>query len=390
MTKKCILPWVHLYLHQNGDVRPCCHSLEKYSLGNVKEKTLKQIWTSKEIEKIRETFLQNEIPAECYPCLVDEKSGLISQRQLANLKYAQQINKLENGKFEDERFISLDLRLSNICQLSCRICRPESSTGWYKDAVFLEGNKHYSGPITPRLQSESLINEIESNIEFIKVINFAGGEPFQQIEHFEILNVLRKNHLLDVELSYVTNLAHLKYGKYSALEALEIFKNVSLTISLDSVGDRLEYLRKGIIWNEFKENLKEVRSRENLKISFNVTVSIHNVFYLNELFEWLLIEKVEEDQIIISFLHAPFFYNIKSLSDSKKQMLNEKLKELVDYYLKQGLGHLSRQLESILVFANSDDLSRYYPSFISMTKRLDFLRSEKFTELFPLFAEDFL
>ena len=40
----CMIPWVHLQIEPNGDVKPCCMVPMEYPVGNLKNNNLKEIW----------------------------------------------------------------------------------------------------------------------------------------------------------------------------------------------------------------------------------------------------------------------------------------------------------------------------------------------------------
>lgn len=51
----CSFPWQHVVVQWNGDVVPCCRDYNAViKMGNVRDKTLREIWNSPEYEKLRE------------------------------------------------------------------------------------------------------------------------------------------------------------------------------------------------------------------------------------------------------------------------------------------------------------------------------------------------
>lgn len=76
--KEYIMPFIFV----NGDVTPCCSQNEanqrewqkKNSLGNVFEKSFREIWYSPQYKKMRKLIRQNKCPSECALCPAYEKS----------------------------------------------------------------------------------------------------------------------------------------------------------------------------------------------------------------------------------------------------------------------------------------------------------------------------
>jgi len=68
-TKKgnCLAPWLgQLVIRQNGDVRLCCST--RYTLGNLNNSTLGEIWNSGKMKSIRKQFSKGCIPKVCGYC----------------------------------------------------------------------------------------------------------------------------------------------------------------------------------------------------------------------------------------------------------------------------------------------------------------------------------
>lgn len=61
----CSLPWVYAEISASGDVTPC-HTFYDYSLGNVNQQSLKEIWSSKKIRDFRKK-VKNLMPI-CIAC----------------------------------------------------------------------------------------------------------------------------------------------------------------------------------------------------------------------------------------------------------------------------------------------------------------------------------
>lgn len=63
----CKAPWIgQLQIQQDGSVRLCCSS--DYSLGNINNSTLEEIWNSKRMQRIRTSFKNGRFPFKCRSC----------------------------------------------------------------------------------------------------------------------------------------------------------------------------------------------------------------------------------------------------------------------------------------------------------------------------------
>lgn len=71
MPKFCFAPWEMAFINSRGDVLACCTlaSLYENVLGNVREKSFKEIWFGKRMDQFRERIRKNILYEECKKCL---------------------------------------------------------------------------------------------------------------------------------------------------------------------------------------------------------------------------------------------------------------------------------------------------------------------------------
>jgi radical SAM protein with 4Fe4S-binding SPASM domain len=71
-TPACNVPWETLSVTWDGEVVPCCFDYDKkYPLGNLKDKTLSEIWNGERMKSLRREFLNNDVRNElCRRCTV--------------------------------------------------------------------------------------------------------------------------------------------------------------------------------------------------------------------------------------------------------------------------------------------------------------------------------
>jgi len=66
--KNCFMPWRRLLIDWKGNIYPCCCMWDgKYNLGNIKEKTLKEVWDKNTLSFIRRG-LKTKIGFNYEPC----------------------------------------------------------------------------------------------------------------------------------------------------------------------------------------------------------------------------------------------------------------------------------------------------------------------------------
>ena len=79
----CVLPWMHLYKHQDNNVKLCCVD-KGDSIGSLETQTVDEIRNSEIAINLRQQFLDGEKPDRCSECWTQEDRGYTSYRQNFN------------------------------------------------------------------------------------------------------------------------------------------------------------------------------------------------------------------------------------------------------------------------------------------------------------------
>ena len=152
---------------------------------------------------------------------------------------------------QPEQPLHLELYPSNICNLKCRICGPYNSSRWISEAKETLGitEKVYNN-LTP--ENMDLFSDWLPNL---KELNVVGGEPLLLREYKQLLDLaIEGNYSKNIALFTTTN------GTIYSEELvglLQHFKKVHLTFSIDDIGQRFEYQRKGATWQPVIDNIQE-------------------------------------------------------------------------------------------------------------------------------------
>ena len=335
----CVLPWISLETSPIGTVRPCCLAEEeivddagrKFDLNTAE---FGAIQDSQYMLNLRREFLQGKKPQTCRKCWKEERAGRTSKRMhtLDRLKHMIP----DQPWTEDARpLMFLDLKLGNICNLKCRICGSwSSSTFATEELTFLEPhedrktNHHYfmlKQGAWPR-ENKLFWQEIDQIVDQLRYIEFTGGEPFMIQEHFDMLQGLVDRGIAgNIEIHYNTN------GTQWPERAEQIWRNfklVEIAFSIDDVGARFEYQRTNASWNEVQNNLqrfKEMRARNtNIQLQVCSTVNIFNVYYLEDLAQW--INQQQFDFVYWNMMHEAYYFSISTLPEQAKQAVADKLR----------------------------------------------------------------
>lgn len=290
----CPAPFFHRYIASNSKASLCC-AAPKIGDNDFSD------WNGKDYQNIRKQMLNDdELPPICRECPAVEASGGDSLRTQMVKVY----NSLGNPKPDIvtgtvfDAPISYDLRMNNICNLSCRMCGPLSST-----QIVKEGLKH------PEIWQEGDLNEFKydpseiiSNAGAIFELKLLGGEPTLQPEARAILEELVKIKNTAINLHITTNATNVNRKFYDLVEK---FDDTHISISIDGWGKQHDYIRgPASNFNTIWKNVDKIRNLKNKPdITIQQTVSIFNIFDF-----WKLGKKYH-DALHVGFVEYPKHYS---------------------------------------------------------------------------------
>jgi len=390
----CLYPFAHFQLDPDGRARPCC----KYKVGDASWQDnvpklptddIGALWEQEEFQELRDKFLRNERPDGCKACWDEEAAGIQSMR----------LTREAGGK--EHPFATffhhiprvypktLDIKLSNLCNLKCRICTPFLSSQWIKEIKDLKiidmgtmesftGNSKEKFLENPK--NETILKEWAPGIDYLE---FYGGEPLMQQEHDRILDIMYGHGTpSNTSLYYNTNSSICNEDFFKLWKK---FKEVIINFSIDDIGERFEYQRKNAKWDESLNNIHQYKKfaklhNVNMKLRIYVTVGILNVFYLKEFVEAIRDLGIE---LVFNMVHYPHHYSIVNLPTEVKDRVKEKL---LSIDLTNLISRESPGIENIINFMyGSEHNVELLKTFFKKTQMHDEYRRESFQSTFTEF-----
>jgi sulfatase maturation enzyme AslB (radical SAM superfamily) len=369
-------------------------------LGNIHtlaDKNLLKVWNDSRLSTIRKEMLEGKQPQECSACYSLESLKGQSERIFLNerlKKHAPVTKQTQNNGNLLQLPKVLSLRLSNVCNLKCRMCSSLCSTSWYEDDR-KRGQSTPNGPLKIYNSIAELERSLGPLLDDLVEINFAGGEPLLIEEHYHLLDLLIKRQKTDIALTYNSNLTKLNLGDRNILDYWRHFSSITLEVSLDHVGSRGEYIRHGMTWDKVRASIKACLAQGNVNMFFSPVIQIYNALSYPSLIKTLMAEfDTTSLKINPIALTSPEYLSLQVLPEELKKEVSDnwmKLKrELIALEgVEQSAFHRA-QLTAIEDFMNKKDLSKLLPRFVSTTIELDQLRGECAQKTFPELSSLFL
>ena len=374
----CALPWIHKYVNPQGLVMPCCVGNENYPLGNINHQKLDEIST----KPIRDQMIKGERPDACSRCWQYEDIGIISDRQKANNDWAV----YNNQKQFKLRFI--DIRLSNKCNLMCRMCSGKFSNRIAQEEEKLYGTTKYKDEVLSPELVEKQFAYIKENINDIEHVYFAGGEPLINEEHYRILQLLIDNKKTDVKISYNTNFSLLKFKKHNIIDYWSKFNNVIIGASIDLIGNQSSYVRHGTDYKTLESNYNKIKNLKN--ITFRITSVLHlmNLYNLPELQKRWIELGVDCKDISFNLLVNPSDQAITVLPEHYKNIALVKIHNHLEYLSTiKNSKHLTNQWKQARDFMKSRSDTHLLGEFFRLNDDKDWVRNQEFEDYFPEFKD---
>lgn len=386
----CILPWIHLYSNPDGSVLPCCVGDWQQPMGNVQNAKIENIFNNKNFKDMRKNMLAGKKCSQCNACYRDEDAGNSSFRKHSNEQFSKYIDSAvnetnEDGSVDDFKLRYLDVRWSNICNFKCRSCGPLYSSSWAVE----HGNKKvftFAGGVN----NDALYEQFLPHFNTIEEFYFAGGEPLLTDKHYDILEYLIENNRTDVKLRYNSNMSVLGYKNKNVLEMWKKFSNVYIGASLDSWGDRAEYIRHGTDWAVVEDNLRKIKDEApHIHLQTNTVVSILNIKTLTQFVDYMI-----DNNLIDVKNYNPHFYNVINpdflslglLTDVERKEIITKLEQ----YAKNKGGNIEYALQAVINELKSiNHNNKLIDLFRKEISYYDIKRNENIKNTFPELEELF-
>lgn len=397
----CAVPWMHLAFEPSGKVLPCCLTAShKVFSGDLKTMTLEEVWNSDNQKSIRKDMIEGKEPSICSKCFDRERVTGESARTYHRRDFQDVIDAIPDITEADGTCTTMDLkywdfRFSNLCNFKCRSCGPAYSSAWVPDATklgYADQEKVWSiGAVGEQTNYDFLYDQIDN----VRRIYFAGGEPLLMPEHWQILDMLVAKERFDVKLSYNTNCSVLEYGKKNIMDYWSKWQYGKLEIwpSIDEIGERAELIRSGTVWSKVEANLKRLATLDNIILRPGLTIGAFNVFRLPEMITHLVDIGVirgdpkrrsqNHNNFFINLLESPIYYHVSILPDEFKHEIILKLENFITEFNEKHGTNISKLFEHILFELTKPFNVSAAKHFLRQTAKLDALRNEDTFEIIP-------
>jgi len=406
-------PFTGLATREDGAIKVCCRSAP---IGFIQDNTLEEIWNNDTMREVRKQVLYGERPEVCRPCFDLEDQGVESLRQRhingiipearINL-YPTALQQLREDYTMPFEFPTMEIKLNNLCNLRCRMCHPMDSTSWNDwDQVesFYKKENNYLVPVINKLglqtskylcpfeDTDNWWTSFERLLPYFRRVEFAGGEPLMDPQHYKILDML-KPYGKNVELKYATNgtTTGIK-GSRTVHDYWPHFRSVAVNVSIDGIHAVYDYIRSNSSFTTVEENIKIFQSFPNVsRVVGAFTAQAANILQAAECIDYFI-----NEMNIVFYSHRVSYPNCLSA-----QVLPQELKELAIQRLEAVSQRIftfpnvekypilekitQQQIRDNINYLRARDQNHLWHDFVEFNRKLDVGRKQNLLTAIPEF-----
>jgi sulfatase maturation enzyme AslB (radical SAM superfamily) len=409
----CMHPFTGLATREDGAIKVCCRS---QPVGWIQEQSLEDIWNGAAMREVRKQVLCGERPEVCRPCFDLEDQGVESLRQRhingvipearINL-YPNALQQLQEDYTMPFEFPTMEIKLNNLCNLKCRMCNPLDSTSWQDwDEVkpFYEKENNYLVPTVAKLvrkpgqyigpfdDTDKWWASFEKLLPYFKRVEFAGGEPLMDPQHYKILDML-KPYGKNIELKYATNGTTTGISKGRTIyDYWPHFRSVAVNVSIDGIHSVYEHIRSGSSFATVEENIKVFQSFPNVsRVVGAFTAQAGNILQAAECIDYFI-----NTMGIVFYSHRVSYPNCLSAQVLPQELKNEAVRRLQAVSLRVPLFDnvvkypilekiTQQQIKDNINYLQAKDQHHLWSEFLEFNRRLDVSRNQSLFAAIPEF-----
>jgi sulfatase maturation enzyme AslB (radical SAM superfamily) len=397
-------PFTGLATREDGAVKVCCRSAP---IGFIQDDSLENIWNNHLMRQVRSQVLNDERPDVCKPCFDLEDQGVESLRQRhingvipearINL-YPNALDQLTENYTMPFEFPTMEIKLNNLCNLKCRMCNPLDSTSWKdwdKVEPFYKKEQNFLVPTIKKLvntpgkyigtfdDSDNWWESFEKLLPYFRRVEFAGGEPLMDPQHYKILDML-KPYGANIELKYATNGTTLGISKGRTIhDYWPHFRSIAVNVSIDGIHDVYNYIRGNGDFRQVEANIREIQKIPNVsRIVGAFTAQAGNILQAAECIDYFI-----NHLGIVFYSHRVSYPNclsaqvlpteLKALAITKLLTVRSQIDDWDAIKKNPLLGKVThQQIKDNINYLQAKDQNNLWSDFVKFNRQLDASRSQ--------------
>lgn len=307
----CLAKWTQATIHLGVGLTHSCHHTQAHQIDlDAIEKDPSALHNTDKKCSDREAMRSGHRLPDCNYCwrVEDANAGVSDRIRKSSAPWSTvDAESIVKGDWETTvKFPrSLEVSFSNVCNFACAYCGPTFSSKWHAEisekGPYRLPHKNYNNiksTQTPNREYNPYIDAFwkwfPDIVNGLHEFRITGGEPLMSKETFRILEMISNNKYQNLEFAVNTNgcppdKVWESFCKFlSQIDENDSCKSLTVYPSAETVGIDAEYIRDGMDWELFKNNIELLLAiTKKIKVSFMSTISILSIGRLKEFLQWL-------------------------------------------------------------------------------------------------------
>ena len=416
----CAAKWYNATIWLGSGMTTSCHHPPAHLVDpNLVANNPKLLHNTDQKKADRLMMQEGVRPRGCEYCwkIEDMGSDAISDRVYKSKIYPiEALNEAYNTpSTEDVNLRTLEIAFDRTCQFACSYCNPAFSSTWVKDihnngpyvGLVSDGRNHFThehnsaqlykfGETNP--YTEAFHRWWESDLhKTLQELRITGGEPLMSGETWKLLDWFKQNRgKSQTRLAINSNL-----GKevdidrlLDSIDGLE----VDIYTSNESIGLQAEYIRDGLDWRAWVNNMHKLASSGKIcGLHVMNTINALCLDSLPEFIDFIVMFKhkygTDFPNFTLNILRFPSFQSPLVLSDELRTDYRDRLVKVLARYKDSSVlqehehNHLSRLIDYLDIVktphSEAFDLPKLHNDFKQFYAQYDQRRGKNFAQTFP-------
>lgn len=312
---------------------------------------------------------QGQRPAGCEYCWRIEDTGkdVVSDRVYKSVIYTDgELDRAFNSKAEENaKPITLEIAFDRTCQFACSYCNPAFSTSWVRDiahagpyqGLHSDGRNHFThqhtssqlyGPNDVNPYVEAFFRWWQRDLQYsLRELRITGGEPLMSPHIWRLLEWFEHNGS-DIQFAINSNLGAKTDIIDRFITHAKQIKRLQVYTSGEATGAMAEYIRDGLVWNDWVRNCERVCTEAKPRgFHMMCTINVLCLWDLPNFLDWCMSMKTQFGKDFPTFtLNILRFPSFQSPLVLPKEILLERASDLEQWLDRHRGSSLLHQMET--------------------------------------------
>lgn len=424
----CAAKWLNATIWLGHGQSTSCHHPPAHRINPAElEANPSAIHNTEHKKLMRKFMLEGKRPNECEYCwkIEDNAPDALSDRVYKTVIYTdEQIKQTTEMPWDaDVSLKTLEISFERTCNFACSYCNPAFSTTWVKDIkrngpyqnIISDGRGHFTDTApwaeSPKNEADNPYIQAfwkwwESDLaDSLEEIRITGGEPLMAPSVWKLFQWFKDNPERSRKMRFAinSNLVPKKELLDKLIELSHSIPHLEIYTSCEAVGRQAEYIRDGLNYNQWFENMHRLVTEGSVK-AIHCMMTINSLClpsitaFMSDMLAFKERHGQEYGKMSLNILRFPSFQSCAILPDDLKHLYRARLEAWFDDNRSRLNNWEAEQVHRLVEYLdtvktphrNTSELPKLYNDFKQFYTQYDQRRGKNFRDTFPKELVDFM